>query len=266
MKIWERILYNKTLSGTLLVLAFWYLIHLAVQSPIIPGPGETAAAFFRLIGENLLLHAGVSLYRILSAVCISILIGVPAGLWVGLSKRADALISPAVYILYPIPKIAFLPVFMVLFGLGNASKIILIITIILFQMLIAARDGTKEISRELFFSVRSLGLSQLQIYWNLILPAVLPRMLSALRISIGIGISALFFAENYATRYGIGYFIMNSWIMVDYVGMFAGVAALAVMGISLFRLLDLLERKLCPWLFLQDSDDRAIQRNRDMLQ
>lgn len=127
---------------------------------------------------------------------------------------------------------------------------ILIITIIFFQILLAARDGTKEITKELLDSARSLKLNQRQIYSNVILPAVLPKMISALRISIGISLSTLFFAENYATHYGIGYFIMNSWIMVDYVAMFAGIMAISILGIGIFKLIDLLERKLCPWLYL----------------
>jgi NitT/TauT family transport system permease protein len=221
-----------------------------VQSTIIPGPLETIAVFFRLLQGDLLLHIGVSLYRIFLAMLISVLIGAPLGLWIGLNATADRFLSPIVYILYPIPKIAFLPVFLVLFGLGDRSKIILIITIIFFQILLAARDGTKEITKELLDSARSLGLNQSQIYGNLILPAVLPKMISALRISIGISLSTLFFAENYATHYGIGYFIMNSWIMVDYVGMFAGIMAISILGIAIFQLIDLMEQKLCPWLYI----------------
>lgn len=240
----------QTLYGIFLVLLLWELLHLFVRSSIIPGPIETLVVFVTLLKGELLIHVAVSLYRILFAILLSILIGLPIGLWVGLDQRVDRFLSPIVYILYPIPKIAFLPVFLVLFGLGDRSKIILIITIIVFQILLAARDGTKEIPKELFDSAKSLGLRQGQIYTNLILPALLPRMISALRISIGISISTLFFAENYATHYGIGYFIMNSWVMVDYLGMFAGIIAISFLGIGIFKGIDFLERRLCPWLFL----------------
>jgi ABC-type nitrate/sulfonate/bicarbonate transport system permease component len=69
-----------------------------------------------------------------------------------------------------------------------------------------------------------------------------------LRVSIGIAISALFFSENYATKYGIGYYIMNAWSMVDYKGMFAGVLALSIMSLIIFKIIDLLEKKICPWV------------------
>lgn len=246
---------KKTLYGSGVVLLLWYMMHLSIKSSIIPGPFETIATFVRLLRGDLLLHVAASLFRIISAVLVSMLIGLPLGLWTGLNKQADAVLSPVLYILYPIPKIAFLPVFMLLFGLGDSSKIILIVTIIIFQIMLAARDGVKEIPGELYYSVRSLGLSRLQIYRDLVVPAVLPKIISALRISIGVSIAALFFGENFATTYGIGYFIMNCWIMVDYVQMFAGILALSLMGMLIFKVIDLLERQLCPWIFLHETDE-----------
>jgi NitT/TauT family transport system permease protein len=151
------------------------------------------------------------------------------------------------YLLYPIPKVAFLPLFMVLFGLGDASKIILILSIIVFQIILSVRDGVKEIPDEYHYSVASLGLNRWQIYSNLVFPAVLPKMMSAIRVSIGVSIATLFFSENFATTYGIGYFIMNCWVMVDYVEMFAGILAMSLMGTLIFKVVDLMEKKLCPW-------------------
>ncbi len=251
MRILQRLMQQKTLMGSSVVLVLWYGLHLIVQSSIIPSPYETMIAFARLIQGNLLIHIAVSLYRISLAMLIALIIGAPLGLWVGLNGKLDAVLSPVVYILYPIPKIAFLPVFMILLGLGDRSKILLIVTIIVFQIFLAARDGVKEISNELFFSVRSLGLNERQTYLNLVIPAVLPKIFSAVRISIGVSISVLFFSENFATTYGIGYFIMKSWIMVDYVDMFAGILTLSIMGTVLFKLIDWLEQRFCPWMFIQ---------------
>jgi NitT/TauT family transport system permease protein len=196
---------------------------------------------------DLFLHVIISIFRITAAIGISLGIGVPFGMWLGLSKRADALISPVAYILYPIPKVAFLPLFMLLFGLGNSSKIILIISIIVFQIILTVRDGVKEIPMELHYSIKTLGLSRWQVYMNLVLPAVLPKIISALRVSIGVSIATLFFSENFATTYGIGYFIMNCWVMVDYTQMFAGIFAMSIMGILIFTAIDVMEKKLCPW-------------------
>ncbi|MGL5353772.1 MAG: ABC transporter permease, partial [Clostridium sp.] len=116
-KIWK----NKTLYGIIIVIIFWYILHFSIDSNMIPSPHETFKVFFELMQKDLVVHLLFSTYRITIALSISILIGVPLGLWTGINKTLDAIISPVVYILYPLPKIAFLPVFMVLFGLGDTS-------------------------------------------------------------------------------------------------------------------------------------------------
>jgi len=253
MKLLEKLKYLKPLYASFIVILLWYLLHFIVNSAIVPTPHETIIAFFMLLKKDLLLHIGASLFRLIAALLISMLIGVPLGLILGMSKRIDSVISPVVYILYPIPKIAFLPVLMLLFGLGNVSKIILIITIIVFQIMLGARDGIKEIDTQLFYSMKSLGLNKTQIYKNLVIPAVLPKLISSLRVSIGISISVLFFAENFAATYGIGYFIMNTWSMIRYVDMFAGILALSLMGLLVFKFIDFIEKKLCPWIYIDNE-------------
>lgn len=243
----------KTLYGSLIVLFAWYLLHYGVRSAVIPSPHATIVNFFQIFPTVLAPHMLVSLYRIVVAIAISLIVGVAIGLWIGVSKRAEELISPIIYILYPLPKIAFLPILMILFGLGDTPKIILIIIIIIFQIILAARDGVQEIPRELLMSVKSLGLTERQIYRHLLLPAILPQTFTALRISIGVSIAVLFFGENFATSYGIGYFIMNSWIMINYLEMFSGIVALGIMGILLFRCVDYVEAIMCRWVRIGKS-------------
>lgn len=251
MKILNKIIKSKTLYGGIILISFWYIAHIIINSSTVPGPFETFTAFIRLIGEDMLIHIGASMLRIFAAVAISIIIGVPLGLWIGFSLKADAILSPILYLLYPIPKVAFLPVFFLLFGLGNTSKIILIITIIILQIIIATRDGIKEIPMELIYSVKSLGLKTFGMYKHLILPAALSKIISSLRISVGISISVLFFTENYGTFYGIGYFIMYQWSILRYAELFAGIIGFSLMGFFMFRVIDLVEKKLCPWIFIQ---------------
>lgn len=239
---------GRLLYASFCVLAFWTILHLAIGSTVIPSPWLTILTFFQLLPGILSLHLLVSLARVLAALFISLVLGISLGLWIGLNTRIDRWMTPIVYLLYPLPKIAFLPILMILFGLGNAPKIILIVIIIIFQIIIAARDGVREIPAGLFHSVGSLGLGRLDLYRHLILPAVLPKIITAIRISIGVSISVLFFGESFATTYGIGYFIMNSWLMVNYLAMFSGILALSLLGLGLFGLVDLLERKTCCWI------------------
>ncbi|HDQ14016.1 MAG TPA: ABC transporter permease [Sediminispirochaeta sp.] len=233
------------------ILLLWEVLHILLGARLIPAPLTVLLVLGKMAaGGELWLHLGVSSLRIGVGLLSALLFSVPLGITIGVSTRADRFLSPLLYTLYPLPKIAFLPIFMVLFGLGNSSKIILIWTVIVFQITIAARDGIKEISPAQIKALRVLGLSKLQFFSHLYLPSSLPRIFSALRLSLGISISVLFFAENYATTYGIGHLVMNSWIMVDYPRMFAGILSVSLLGLLLFRLIDRLEARLCPWVRL----------------
>ncbi|MFP4017286.1 MAG: ABC transporter permease [Halanaerobiales bacterium] len=244
----KKIISNRTIYGAIMVLVFWYLLHILLQSAVVPGPFQTIKNFIEIFPDTLLIHLLSSLGRILAAVFIALLFGIILGLLLGMNKQFDSLFTPVVYIIYPVPKIAFLPVLMILLGLGDLPKIVLITIIIIFQIIVTTRDAVKGLSKELFYSVRSLGMNKKQLYQHMIIPAILPKILTALRISVGTSVAVLFFAENFATQYGIGYYIMNSWSTVDYSGMFSGILALSLMGLSLFKLIDYIENRLCAWV------------------
>ncbi|MFW6287998.1 MAG: ABC transporter permease [bacterium] len=239
---------HRTGYGILMVLFFWYIIHYFLQSSVVPAPHHTIIHAFEIFLDNLWIHLLSSLGRILAAILISLLLGVSTGLFLGMNKKFDRLFTPVVYILYPIPKIAFLPVLMILLGLGDLPKVLLITIIIIFQIIVTTRDAVRALSKELFYSVKSLGMNKRQTYRHMIIPAVLPKILTSLRISVGTSVAVLFFAENFATQYGIGYFIMNSWSTVNYLSMFSGILVLSLMGLGLFKLIDFLESKLCAWV------------------
>lgn len=234
------------LYSLLVILAIWFLGDLASNRPIIPSPWET----LRFVASNsqlLLVHMGASLVRVLGAIVLTTVFGGVLGVLTARNDRMDQLFSPLLYTLYPVPKIAFLPLIMLLFGLGNFSKILLVTLILFFQVTMTIRDNVRGIPDAYFRSIRSLGATTPQVYRHVILPASLPGLFTALRLSVGTSISVLFFAENFATRHGIGYFIMDSWLKLDYTAMFAGILAISVMGTLLFVLLDRMERDLCPW-------------------
>ena len=136
---------------------------------------------------------------------------------------------------------------MLLFGLGNTSKILMIIFIVVFQIMLSVRDGVAQIEPVYFKVMDSFCVSPRQRYRFLIVPAMLPQLFSGLRISIGISLASLFFAESYATQFGIGYFILSAWTKMDYVEMFSGILTLGFIGILLFFLLDRLESVCVPW-------------------
>jgi len=230
----------------------WYLLSYYVGVNLIPRPDMVWMRLFILLANGtIFLHAGFSLLRITVAIGFAIVIGVPLGVMAGANKKIDKWFSPIVYLLYPIPKIAFLPVFIVLFGLGDLSKIMLLFTVLVFQLVLAARDGMKQIPIEYHRVVNVLRLSKKDKLLKLYLPSVLPSLFNSLRIGIGISLAVLFFCENYATTYGIGYYIMSNWMMVNYVGMFAGILALSLLAAGLIMCVDLLENKYCKWLIYE---------------
>ena len=151
------------------------------------------------------------------------------------------------YFLYPLPKVVLLPVLIVLMGLADAPKIALIALTIFFQVLVTVRDAAKAVPEDSIESVRSLGAGRLDVYRHVVVPATLPELFTALRISSGTAVAILFFAESLAGSTGLGYFIVNSWALLDYPRMFAGIIAMAVLGVILYELFDVAERRLTRW-------------------
>jgi len=242
-----------SLYALLLIVAVWYLLYFTMDSAIISSPAAVIQVFLANFSSEILPHLLMSFYRITAAVAISLLLGVSIGLLTGMHSKIDRFLAPLIYLLYPIPKIAFLPVFMLLFGLGDLAKIILVIVIVIFQIIVTTRDGVRSIDSKYFASARSLGMDRFDIYRHLVLPAIFPGILTALRITIGTSIAVLFFAENFAVRYGIGYYIMNSWSMVNYLKMYSGIIAVSLLGFFLFKGIDLLEQRFCSWQKISDK-------------
>lgn len=233
--------------GLSVVVILWYLLAWAVHQPIIPYPHLVLSYTVRsMLSDHTYLHLLWSLYRIIAGMFAALVFAVPTGMMAGRTKGLDQIISPVLYLLYPLPKIAFLPVFMVLFGIGDLSKIVLIAVIIFFPAAVTVRDGVKEISPQFLELARAYHLTSKQVLKDILWPAILPRIFSSLRITVGISLSVLFISENYAATYGLGYYIMNSWVMAQYVGMYSGIVLLSLLGLALYALIDKTERLAIP--------------------
>lgn len=235
------------LIGFVITMLLWFMIAVILKTPIIPLPSIVIINLFRIFNSQILVHLMYSLWRIFAGVLISILIGIPIGLCMGYFKNVDKVLSPIIYFTYPIPKIALLPVVMLMFGLGDASKILMLVMIIIFQIIVSSRDAVKAIPRELYYSMISLGASKFKIFKDIVLPASAPAILTSIRISLGTAVSILFFTETFGTEYGMGYFIMDSWTRINYVDMYTGIVILSLMGFFLFIFIDILEKLICPW-------------------
>ncbi len=237
-----------TVKGLILIILLWYAAALLVRSPIVPYPHLVGTRIIEEAARRpIYLHTLLSLYRAVMGMLLAIAAAVPLGIAAGSKPALGDVINPLLYMGYPVPKIAFLPVFMVLFGIGDAAKIILIAVIICFPMAISVRDGVNELSAGFTDLAKAFHLSSRAYLKEILLPGILPRIFSSLRISLGISLSVLFFSENFAASYGLGLFIMNSWIMADYISMYSGIVILGMAGFFLYRVIDMLEKLCIPW-------------------
>lgn len=234
------------LGAITVLLIGWAAVAAAVGSPALPGPGIAIVTFVEqwpAIWPQML----VSLWRVIIAMTLGTALAVPLGLMLGRSPRADAMFAPLIYVTYPIPKVVFLPVLMVLLGLGNAPKIVLIALIVFFQILVTARDASKAVPEPSVLSVRSLGASRWDVYRHVVVPAALPDIFTALRIGTGTAIAVLFLAESIAGSSGIGYYIVDAWGRIDYPAMFAGIIGMGLLGVVLYEALDAVEVWATRW-------------------
>lgn len=238
--------------AVIILIGFWYLLAYLMQRPFLPYPHavalHTALAF---IQDDLLRHFAISTARITVALVSAAIPAAIMGVMAGRSRKADQLMTPFAYILYPIPKVALLPVIMLFLGLGNLSKIFLIGLIVFFQLYFVVRDAAALVDERYMDSVRSLDASRATIVRHVIVPSVLPALFTALRVSTGTATAVLFLAETFATVSGLGWYIMDSWARMDYLDMYAGMVSLSILGTFFFLLFTLLGKRLCPWNYLK---------------
>lgn len=244
---------REVLLALLALLIVWEILALLLHQPILPTPIETAAAFWKETTQGqLLANFMASLWRVLASMLVSVALAAPAGLMLGQSARANRLVAPLIYWLYPIPKVVLVPVVLLFLGIGDISKIVIIFLILFFQILVLVRDQAATLRPELIQSVRSLGAGRRALFRYVYLPASLPAILTALRQSVGTSLAVLYVAELVATQLGLGYYIyLNGSTLYNYPAMYAGIVAMSLMGILLYFGIDALERRLCPWLFLK---------------
>lgn len=240
------------LFGAVAILVIWQAAAFIVNEPILPGPIEVARVFFEELQGDLAQHFLVSTWRVVASVLLAVALAAPAGLIMGQSERLNRLFSPLVYLIYPIPKVVLVPVILLLFGIGDFPKIIIIFLILFFQILVLVRDSAASIEPKTLLSVRSLGAGRRALFRYVYLPSSISAILTALRQSVGTAVAVLYIAELFATQQGLGYYIyLNGNTLFDYPAMYAGVVAMSLLGLGLYFTVDRLEHRLTPWKFIE---------------
>jgi len=238
------------LIAALALVTVWEIAALVVQRDILPAPTDVLVALGAQVPRGLGWHFVVSAWRVVASIALAVALATPAGLVLGQYPRVHRFFAPLIYLVYPIPKIVFLPIVILFLGIGDASKIAIIFLILFFQVLVVVRDASAALKPELLYAVRSLGAGRRALLWFVYVPATLPAVLTAIRVSIGTAIAVLFFTESFATNAGLGYYvIVDTFQRIAYAEMYAGVVAMSVLGLALYFVVDYLEHTLCPYLF-----------------
>ncbi len=235
------------LQGFLLINLLWLVAFLLMHTPVIPNPLLVYQNFGDVFTGDMLLHILYSLRRIAIGLALSLGVGVPVGIVMAYSQRANKILYPLIYFSYPIPKTALLPIAMLVWGMRDGSKIAIIFLIIVFQVIVSVRDSVKNIDPALYGVTVSVGASRGQIIRHVTLPAILPELLTSIRVSLGTAVSILFFVEGYGTKYGMGYYIVDAWSRINYIDMYMGIIVISVIGFALFVAVDVLSDRLCRW-------------------
>ncbi len=240
------------LIGAISLLFLWQIVAWLVNEPILPGPFIVGRALINDLGRGLGGHFLWSSWRVLASVILAVALAAPAGLILGQSERLNRLFAPLIYMLYPIPKVVLVPVILLLFGIGDLPKIIIIFLILFFQILVLVRDSAASIDARTLLSVRSLGAGRRALFRYVYVPASLSAILTALRQSVGTAVAVLYIAELFATQRGLGYYIyLNGNTLFNYPAMYAGVVAMSLLGLGLYFAVDRLEHRFCPWKFIE---------------
>ena len=220
----------------------------AIPPLVLPAPSEVYAALARLVETGLIWdHLGASLQRLVVGWSLGTLLGIAVGLSIGLFSLARAGLAPIVAAIFPVPKIALLPLFVIWFGIGEGSKVATILFGTFFPTVVATYGGVDNVDRTLIRMAQSFGLSWFSIVRKIILPGALPAILPGFRISAAIAIVLLVAAEMIGAEYGIGAYILLAGSLMATDELIAGVAILSAIGLVANWLIGRAERALLAW-------------------
>lgn len=239
--------------GALLVL-WWLVARLELISPLfLPPPAQVLQQLVTLAGPQgfmdatLWQHLAASLQRILIALAAATLCGVTVGLAMGLSPTLRGMLDPLIELYRPVPPLAYLPLMVIWFGIGETSKVLLIYLAIFAPVAMATLAGVQGARQVRLRAARALGANRWQVLWYVIVPSALPDMLTGLRIGLGVGWSTLVAAELIAATRGVGFMVQaaGEFLATDVV--LAGILVIALIAFTLELGLRALQRRLTPW-------------------
>jgi NitT/TauT family transport system permease protein len=213
-----------------------------------PAPSSIVGTFTNLVTSGeLWKHLTASVTRIVIGFALGAIPALLLGITMGLFRWVRAFFSPMIAALYPIPKIAILPLIMLIFGLGEPSKWVIIAIGTFFLVLYNTMAGVMNIPNIYLDVGKNFGASRLQFYWTIALPGALPLIFTGLKLAAGVALLIIVAAEFVGAKTGIGYLIWQSWQTFSVETMYVGLIVIAVLGYLVSLAMDELEHFLIPW-------------------
>lgn len=235
-----------------LLLVGWWAVVVYTESVIFPTPWQVLTGTVELVENGTLwTHIASSLFRVTAGFLLAVAVAVPLGLWMGWVNGAFITLNPLFQILRPISPIAWIPIAILWFGVGNASPIFLIFISSVFPMIVQTIAGVHTIERRYLRAAENFGVSRYTLFRQVVIPAVLPQILVGMRIGLGVAWLVVVAAEMIALRAGLGYLIMDSRNAGNrYDLVIAGMIIIGVIGLMLDGGMRLLERhRLVRWRY-----------------
>jgi NitT/TauT family transport system permease protein len=236
-KIWPSIVVLTVVVG------LWWLAVVLTHSVIFPTPGKVVLGTLELARDGTLWeHIGASLFRVGAGFLLAVLFAIPLGLWMGWVHGAYVTLNPLFQILRPISPIAWIPIAILWFGVGNASPIYLIFIASVFPMIVQTTNGVHTIERRYLRAAENFGVTRKKLFLQVVFPAALPQIIVGMRIGLGVAWLVVVAAEMIALRSGLGYLIMDSRNAGNrYELVVAGMIIIGLIGLLLDGTMRLLE-------------------------
>jgi taurine transport system permease protein len=236
-----------------IIFVWWLFTFMGWVKPLfLPSPQAVLNKFVQVWNEGFtntpfLEHVGISAARVFGAFLLACLIGIPLGIAMGMSPFIRGVFDPPIEFYRPIPPLAYLPLMIIWFGIGETSKVLLIFLSVLAPVALGARSGVKSAAIEQIHAAYSFGATRWQVMRHVIMPSALPEILTAMRIGIGFGWTTLVAAEMVAATSGLGYMVLTASQFLQTSTVIMGIIVIAIIAYAFDMLMRFIERKVVPW-------------------
>lgn len=246
----QGIAFVRGLSGIAVVLLVWQALAWAdlINAVLLPAPLTLFWTAIDLLRDgSLLRHVGASIERVLVGVLCAVVVGLALGVLLGWSERLSQYVKPIVEALRPIPPIAWTPLAILWFGIGNAPSYFLVFIGAVFPVFVSTFSAVRNIERTQINAALCLGATPGMLIRDILIPGALPVIFPGLRIALGVGWMCVVAAELIAAQSGLGYMIQQSRLLLQTQNVVTGMIAIGVIGFAMNAAMTVVERRLVPW-------------------